>query len=120
MYEISKSDFLIRVGKRIGEERRNQALSQMQLAEMANISDIYLSNIECGKQNPSADVLYRLSKALQISVDALLLTEIPKTKAELDYKTSCSFENCSAYEREVILKIINDIVSLINAAKSGE
>ncbi len=119
MYEISKSDFLIRVGTRIGEERRKQSLSQMQLAEMANISDIYLSNIECGRQNPSADVLYRLPEALQISVDALLLTEIPKTKAELEYKTNHSFENCSAYEREVILKIINEIVLLINTAKTS-
>ncbi len=71
-YTTLLTEFLVGVGKHISAERKRQSLSQLQLSELAGISDKYLSNIECGRQNPSSDVLLRISEALQVSVDRLL------------------------------------------------
>lgn len=51
-------------GKRIQEIRKRQNFSQEQVAEKAGISSNYLSRIECGKENPTFDMLIKLSEAL--------------------------------------------------------
>ncbi len=81
---------------------------------LADISDKYLSNIECGRQNPSSDVLLRISKALQVSVNRLL-----PLNAEQNNRLYRSLNECSAGEQEVILKIIDEIIILVNIAKTN-
>ncbi len=110
----SKSEFLVAVGKRISAERKRQSLSQLQLAELAGISDKYLSNIECGRQNPSSNVLLRISEALQVSVNRLL-----PLNAEQNNRLYRSLNECSAEEQEVILKIIDEIIILVNIVKTN-
>lgn len=56
------------IGRRIQELRRNQGLSQEQIAEKADISPNYLSRIECGKENPTLDMLIKLSHALEVEM----------------------------------------------------
>lgn len=56
------------IGKRIQELRRNQGLSQEQIAEKADISPNYLSRIECGKENPTLDMLIKLAHALEVEL----------------------------------------------------
>ena len=56
------------LGKRISEIRKGQHLSQEQLAERAGISAQYVSNIERGKENPTLDLLLRLTEALRVSL----------------------------------------------------
>ena len=41
------------IGEKIKELRKNQGLSQQQLAELANIDQRSLSHIECGNTFPS-------------------------------------------------------------------
>lgn len=54
------------------ELRRNQGLSQSQLAKKAGIPRSTLTYIESGQSNPSLQNLAKLSRALQISVEELL------------------------------------------------
>ncbi len=110
----SKSEFLVAVGKRISTERKKQSLTQLQLAEFAGISEKYLSNIECGRQNPSSDVLLRISEALQVSVNSLM-----PLNAEQNNRLYKSLNECSAEEQELILKIIDKIILLVNIAKTN-
>ena len=56
------------LGKRIRELRKNQGISQEQLAERAGISSQYVSNIERGKDNPTLDLLLGLADALKVSL----------------------------------------------------
>lgn len=56
------------IGKRIQELRRSQGLSQEQIAEKADISPNYLSRIECGKENPTLDMLIKLAHALEVEL----------------------------------------------------
>jgi transcriptional regulator with XRE-family HTH domain len=55
-------------GKRIQELRKKKALSQEQVAERADINTNYLSRIECGKENPTLDMLIKLSNALEVEM----------------------------------------------------
>ena len=56
------------IGKRIQELRKRQGLSQEQVAAKAEINSNYLSRIECGKENPTLDMLIKLANALKIEI----------------------------------------------------
>lgn len=59
------------VGAFIRQQRERADLSLRRLAERAGISNPYLSQIERGIRRPSADILKRLSRALEISAETL-------------------------------------------------
>ncbi|MBI5894255.1 MAG: helix-turn-helix transcriptional regulator [Deltaproteobacteria bacterium] len=56
------------IGKRIQALRKAHRLSQEQVAEKADISPNYLSRIECGKENPTLDMLIKLAHALEVEM----------------------------------------------------
>jgi transcriptional regulator with XRE-family HTH domain len=59
------------VGEFIRAQREMANLSLRQLAEIAKISNPYLSQIERGLHKPSADVLKNLASALKISAEQM-------------------------------------------------
>jgi transcriptional regulator with XRE-family HTH domain len=60
------------LGAFIRSQRRLANLSLRQLAEMTNLSNPYLSQIERGLHQPSVRVLKLLSEALNVSAETLL------------------------------------------------
>jgi len=61
------------LGDYLREQRLSSRLSLRQLAEMAGVSNPYLSQIERGLRKPSADVLQQIAKALRISAEQLYI-----------------------------------------------
>lgn len=59
------------LGEYLREQRRLAQLSLRQLAEQADVSNPYLSQIERGLRRPSAEVLQQIAKALRISAESL-------------------------------------------------
>jgi transcriptional regulator with XRE-family HTH domain len=59
------------IGEFIRSQRRLANLSLRRLAELANVSNAYLSQIERGIYKPSAKVLMHLADALQVSAETL-------------------------------------------------
>ena len=59
------------VGGFIRAQRERAELSIRKLAELADVSNPYLSQIERGLRKPSADVLQQVANALRISVESL-------------------------------------------------
>ena len=59
------------LGAYIREQRESAQFSMRQLAQVAGVSNPYLSQIERGLRKPSAEVLQQLAKALQISAETL-------------------------------------------------
>jgi transcriptional regulator with XRE-family HTH domain len=59
------------LGDYIKEQRRFAQYTLRQLAEVAGVSNPYLSQIERGLRKPSAEVLQQIAKALRISAEAL-------------------------------------------------
>lgn len=63
------------IGENIQGIRKQHGLTLTQLADEANISKSYLSNIERGiNQNPSIEVLKRLANVLQVDLKSILRT----------------------------------------------
>ena len=68
----------IKIGKFIAKCRKNQNLTQMQLAEKLNITDRAISKWENGKAMPDSSIMLDLCNELQISVNKLLSGEVIK------------------------------------------
>jgi transcriptional regulator with XRE-family HTH domain len=64
------------IGKRIREQRELQNLKQETLAEMVEISNTHMSQIERGKKEPSIKAFIRIVNALNIPADFLLRDEL--------------------------------------------
>ncbi|MBO5269255.1 MAG: helix-turn-helix transcriptional regulator [Clostridia bacterium] len=60
------------MGDRIKEARRNQKMTQEQLAERLDISVEFVGQIERGLKLPSMHVFIKLIEALNVSADYLL------------------------------------------------
>jgi transcriptional regulator with XRE-family HTH domain/DNA-directed RNA polymerase subunit RPC12/RpoP len=66
---------LVKIGKFIADCRKNNNLTQMQLAEKLNITDRAVSKWECGKALPDAAIMLDLCEILGINVNELLIGE---------------------------------------------
>jgi transcriptional regulator with XRE-family HTH domain len=56
------------IGTRIKELRKNRGLSQEELAEKADTSPNYLSRMERGTENPTLEMLVKISRALRVEM----------------------------------------------------
>ena len=59
------------LGSYLREQRQHAKLTLRQLAEVADVSNPYLSQIERGLKRPSAEILQSLAKGLRISAESL-------------------------------------------------
>jgi transcriptional regulator with XRE-family HTH domain len=59
------------LGEYIREQRHAAQLSLRQLARNAGVSNPYLSQVERGLRNPSAEILTQIAAALRISAETL-------------------------------------------------
>jgi transcriptional regulator with XRE-family HTH domain len=59
------------IGEYIKEQREQARISIRQLASAAGVSNPYLSQVERGQRNPSAEILQQIAKGLRISAEAL-------------------------------------------------
>lgn len=59
-------------GRRLRELRKARGLTQEALAEAADLSGNYISDLELGLKVPSLTILVRLSQALQVATPELL------------------------------------------------
>ncbi len=64
-------DRVAELGEFIKSQREVASMSVRRLADLAGVSNPYLSQIERGLRRPSAEVLQALAKALQISAESL-------------------------------------------------
>lgn len=67
------------------KHRRNELnLSLRALAEKTDLSAAFLSQIECGKSNPSLNSLQRIAEALHVSLSYFLSTNTTVDKNQFD------------------------------------
>lgn len=59
------------LGDYIRDQRRQAELSVRKLADLANVSNPYLSQIERGLKRPSAEILQQIARALEVSSESL-------------------------------------------------
>lgn len=95
------------IGKRIQEVRKQQEMTQAELAALTDMSDSYISCIETAKKQASLESLIRISNALGITVDELLSGN--QLHNPTDYQTDIDLlmEDCSLLERRFIYELIS-------------
>ena len=85
------------IGARVRHHRKQNGLSQEELAERTETSRVYISNIERGEAAPSLEVLLSIANTLSISADDLLAGNLlsantNSTEEEMDILFDCSQE----------------------------
>ena len=99
------------IGRRIANARKVYQMTQAELSEKIDISEKYLSRIECGKQLPSIEIVAKICEVLHISVDELL------AHSNIYNKNKCvqnEVGNLSKYDQDQIIEIIKIIINIKN------
>lgn len=95
------------VGKRISLIRKNRGMTQEQLAEKAELSNIYISHIENSRSIPSLETLMKLCSALDITPDEVLLG----TKQDMENYLQSDIQKklilCTQKERRMVSRFID-------------
>ena len=65
----------VKIGKFIAEQRKDNGLTQSQLAEKLFVTDRAVSKWECGKSMPDSSIMLQLCEVLKITVNELLTGE---------------------------------------------
>ncbi len=97
------------IGKRIQELRKSKKFSQEQIAEKADISPNYLSRIECGKENPTLDMLIKLTNALDIEMWEMF--DFGHVLSQKDLKES--FQNLAKSSDEPTLRLALKVIRAV-------
>jgi MerR family transcriptional regulator, light-induced transcriptional regulator len=85
--------YLKDIGRRIAHFRRLKRLSQQQIADASGLDRAYISAVEHGKHNLTLGALMKLSEALEIAMEDLLLEEKFENAYSNPYNTPGLFEN---------------------------
>lgn len=68
---MTKEELLFRFGQTIQKYRKERNISQEKLAELANLHRTYIGMIERGEKNITFLNIYKISKALNITLAEL-------------------------------------------------
>jgi transcriptional regulator with XRE-family HTH domain len=60
------------LGETLRSKREEAGLTQEKLAEKADLSTVFISRIERGKESPSVDSLVKIARALNVRVHDLV------------------------------------------------
>lgn len=103
------------IGEKIKSRRLKIGLTQEKLAEICDISVSYIAHIERGTKSLSLETAVKISNALDISLDYLLINEINNNsriinalESELDKCTSKQIDKFIRFSR-VIIENIDEI-----------
>ncbi|MCL2639065.1 MAG: helix-turn-helix domain-containing protein [Oscillospiraceae bacterium] len=66
----------VSIGKRIKKARQRSKITQEKLAELIDVSNIYIYYIESGKRRVSLPLLVRIAKELDVSLDDLVFGDL--------------------------------------------
>ena len=96
------SDF----AKNLKRFRKSKKLTQTELGKMLNYGSTAIANYESGRNEPSFDILIRLSEILNVSLDDLLGAS-PKNKEE--QTILMSFETLSDEKKKIVSELIKSL-----------
>ncbi len=94
------------IGRKISSYRKNKHYTQSVLAEQLNISESYMSQIECGKADISLKRLDQIAELFEIDIAALLSDTNIHSK---NYGFSELFEltqNWSPEQKELLIALV--------------
>lgn len=108
---MSNLDFKT-IGLKIRERRKSLSITQEYIAEQLDVNPSHISNIECGRANPSLTALIKIANLLQCSVDYFIEEEYTyksksKNAESIDEQILKKLHSCNFETKNKILKIID-------------
>ena len=100
------------IGTNIKNRRRELGITQEHIANELDVNPSHISNIECGRANPSLTALVKIANILQCSVDRFIHEEytfecISEKELTLDDEIMLKLKYCDSDKKERILKMID-------------
>lgn len=100
------------IGTKIKERRKSMGITQEFIAEQLDVNPSHISNIECGRANPSLTALVKIANILHCSVDYFIEKEYTyqindEIKDSLDDLLWKKLQNCNISTKNKIIKIID-------------
>jgi len=77
-----EKDYFKVLGSRVAQLRRDQALTQVQLAEALGISQQMVASYEVGRRRIPVSMLQALAKSLSVDIESLLGDDSAKARAK--------------------------------------
>lgn len=102
------------MGKNIARIRNKNCLTQEQLAEKVDVSTVFISQIETAVRKPSLETIYKISLALNTTIDTLIGNDSLQTKYDEILKL---INNKNATELAFITGILREICANIQDGK---
>lgn len=101
------------MGDRIREARKQQGLTQEQLAERLDISVEFVSQIERGLKLPSMQVFIKLIETLNVSADYLLRDSVSTGKLFGDNAIGHKIERLNPKQRIALEALIDTYIQYL-------
>ena len=99
-------------GARLKSIRETRRLTQEQLAERVDMNPVYLSNIERGKENPTLNILIRISIALYAELSDLFeFNHEASSKVLRDMLKKLTSEIDDKDKLKIALRVVRAIVT---------
>lgn len=98
------------IGLKIRERRQTLGMTQEQIANELEVNPSHISNIECGRSNPSLTALVKIANVLECSVDFFLSGEytfVYKQEKTLDDKIMEKLKYYDSEKKTRILKMLD-------------
>lgn len=93
---------LVMIGKRIREARLKKHLSQAELAELIEVSVVYISYLENAKRQAGLKVLDRIANTLEVTVDELLTGNQIDVHTQHKKDIDSILADCTGYEKSIL------------------
>ena len=108
------------IGARLKQARLAKNLTQPQLAEAADISVSFLSNLENGRQAMNIQTLTTLLDILNVSADWLLNNSTDYANHAAALEIEKELRSCTPKERDSILRLIQVMKETIQDLKNDD
>ena len=104
----------VKIGSKIKERRISLKMTQDFIANKLDVNPSHISNIECGRANPSLTALVKIANILECSVDFFISSEYQYKSTEtdtetLDDKILAKLKYCNTDKKQKVLQIIDII-----------
>ena len=112
-------DFSYPLGNAVKSTRYQRGLTQLQVADMADIDVRTVMNIENYKANPKMEVLYPLIRALRIDATTIFNPELQRETPALQ-QLRLMIEECSEQEAEALIPVVESVIAALRTKDAIE
>lgn len=100
------------IGLKIKRRRQELGITQEYIANILDVNPSHVSNVECGRANPSLTMLVKIANILECSVDTFISDEYTynidqNREKTLDDKIMDKIKYCNNDKKNRILKMID-------------